>query len=218
VVWEVRFFWLLQVGVVLLAPPAIYAWRHRGDRERALKGAALVLASMYAAFSGLFAVGETFADPGGWVAVGATAAWLIPLVALSLMAWHRPRRAATALGALLLALGGLYLWSVVAPQAWTTFEDSSGPIRALIAVTLALPMAALGWRQPRVAGVMLIALPALPTVMLLISVARGLGAEGWPMVIVTAPAGIIGALYLMVGSLHPTPGRLAHSGPAGRGG
>jgi hypothetical protein len=39
----------------------------------------------------------------------------------------------------------------------------------------------------------------------LISVDRGLGAEGWPIAIVTAPAGIIGALYLMPGSRHPTP-------------
>jgi hypothetical protein len=214
----VRFFWFLQVGVVLLAPPAFYSWRYRGDRERALKGGAFVLASLYAAFFRLFAVGETFTDPGGWVAVGATSAWLIPLVALSLMASHRPRWAATALGALLLALGGVYLWSVAAPEAWTTFEDSNGPIRALIAFTLALPLAVLGWRQPRVAGAMLIALPPLPTVMLLISVARGLGAEGWPIAIVTAPAGIIGALYLMAGSPHPTPGQLTHSGPAGEGG
>jgi hypothetical protein len=200
-----RFFWLLQVAVVLLAPPAWYAWRHRDDRARALKGAALVLAGMYAGFFGLFAIGETFTDPGGWVAVGATTAWLGPLGVLSVLAWHRPRWAAPVLAGLLVALVGVYVWSAVTLDAWSTFENTTGPFRALIAFVLAVPMAVLGWRRPRVAGMMLIALPALPTLLLLINLARGLGPGSWPIAIVTAPAGIIGVLHLIAGSPHPRP-------------
>jgi hypothetical protein len=209
-----RFFWLLQVAVVLLAPPAWYAWRHREDRERALKGAALLLAGMYAGFFGLFAIGETFTDPGGWVAVGATTAWLVPLVVLSVLAWHRPGWSAPVLAGLLFALVGVYVWSVVTPDVWSTFEDTTCPIRALIGLVLTVPTAVLGWRRPLVAGVMLIVLPALPTLLLLINAARGLGEEGWPIAVVTAPAGIIGVLHLTAGSLRPRPRGSAPSEPA----
>jgi hypothetical protein len=212
-----RAVWLLQTLVILLAPPAWYAWRHRDDPQRALKGAALVLAGMFGGFFGLFAIGETFTDPGGWVAVGATAAWLVPLVALSLLAWHRPGWAVPVLVSLLLGLVGVYVWSLATPDALSTFEDTNGPIRALIGLVLTVPMAVLGWRRPRVAGLMLIALPALPTVLMSINAARGLGAEGWPIAIVTAPAGIIGVLYLLAGSLHPrSPGPVPSKPAPGR--
>lgn len=140
---------------------------------------------------------------GGWVAVGGTAAWLVPLVGLALLAWHRPDWAAAALGVLLLGLLVVYGWSVITPESWTTFEDTNGPIGALIAFALAAPMAVLGCKRARVAGVMLIALPVLPTLLVLISVARGLGAEGWPIAVVTAPAAIVGVLHLVASFLQP---------------
>ncbi len=95
-----RVAWMLQIAVVLFSPPAWYAWRHRDEPRRALSGAALVLTGMYAAFFAMFAIGETFTDPGGWAAVGSTAAWLVPLVVLG---WRRPRAA----GLMLLALACL---------------------------------------------------------------------------------------------------------------
>lgn len=202
----VRWFWLLQVVVILLAPPSAYAWAHRKEPERALKGAASLLALVYALFFGTFAVGEVFADPGGWTAVAGTAAWLAPLAGLSVLAWRRPDWAVAPLGVLLLALVGVYAWSVFAPQAWATFEDANGPVRALVAFALALPLAVLGRTRPRVAGVMLLALAVLPVLFVVVGVARGLGAHGWPIALVTAPAAVVGVLYLAADAA-PAAGR-----------
>lgn len=204
-----RFFWVLQMGVILLGPALLYAWLHRDDTQRAARGAALVLAGTYAVFFAMFAVGEAFADPGGWVAAGGTAAWLVPMVILAMAAWYRPGWAGGALRVLLLGLVAIYVWSGATPEAWTAFEAEHGPVRALVGFGLAGPMAVLGWKRPREAGVMLLVLPLLPTALALLNVARGLGAQGWPIALVTVPAAIIGLLYLLAevrGRVHHPPG------------
>jgi hypothetical protein len=67
-----------------------------------------------------------------------------------------PGWSAPVLAGLLLALVGVYVWSVVTPEVWSTFEDTTCPIRALIGLVLTVPTAVLGWRRPLVAGMMLI--------------------------------------------------------------
>lgn len=182
--------------LVFLAPSAIYAWCHRDDAERAMKGAAILSAGVWTAFFGLFAVGEAFSDPGGWPAFFGTAAWLVPLVVLSLLSWRRPRAAVAILGALLTAVASVYLWSAALPATWATFEDANGPVRAVIALVLGLPIAVVGMRRPRAAGLMLLALSALPLVLVFIGLVRGLGPEGWPLIIVAVPAAFTGVFYL----------------------
>ena len=125
-----RFLWLLQLLVILVVPSAVYAWRHRENPGRALQGAALVLAGTHALFFGVFAIGETFADPGGWAAVWGTAAWLVPLVALGLLAWFRPDPAAIVLGVVLAAAAAAFVLSALGSDSWTALEDTHGPIRA----------------------------------------------------------------------------------------
>ena len=146
-----RSFWLLQIAALLLAPPAWAAWRHRDDLQRALTGAALVLTGMYAGLFGMFAIGETFDDPGGWLAVGWTATWLLPVPVLSLLSWRRSRVAVSVLTGLLPVLVGEYARSVTAPHVWLTFQDTHGPILAMAGLVLAVPMAVDRSGDPRVA-------------------------------------------------------------------
>jgi hypothetical protein len=192
-----RFFWLLQIGVILLVPPSIWAWHHRADRARALKGAALLLVGMDAVFFGMFAIGEVLSDPGGWRAVAWTAAWLVPLGALSVLAVRQPDLAAAVLGLVLVGLLGMSLWVGFEPGTWAAFEDTHGPIRAVWGIAVSVPIALLGVQRPLRAGAMLVTVAALPLLVIVLSAARGLGPAGWPSAVVTAPVGIAGALLLM---------------------
>lgn len=157
-----RFAWMLQIVFVLVVPSAIYAFRHRGDPPRAVRGAGLILAVMYVGFFGLFVVGETFTDPGGWTALGLVASWLLPSVLLCLLAWRRPASARPVLVGLVVAMAGLYLWSAVAPDAWGAFEEDTGPVRGVVTMALSAPLAVLALRYVRDAGWLLLALGLMP--------------------------------------------------------
>lgn len=157
-----RFAWMLQIIFVLVVPSAIYAYRHRGDPPRAVRGAGLILAVMYVGFFGVFVVGETFTDPGGWTALGLVASWLLPSVLLCLLAWRRPTIARPLLVGLVVAMAGVYLWSAVAPDAWRSFEDDTGPVRGVVTMALSAPLAVLALQYVRDAGWLLLALGLMP--------------------------------------------------------
>jgi len=186
----------MKTLLILLLPPLIYILRHRRDWGRALRGAALILAGMYGFFFGAFIVGETVMDPGGWTAAGWIAAWVVPLVALALLSWYRPTWATRVFAVLMIGEVGVYVWSAIAPEAWRSFENSTGPVRGIISFAIAIPLSLLGWKRPAAAGAMLVALPMLPAIMTVIAAAGGAIAGVWPLAVVDAPAGVIGILYL----------------------
>jgi hypothetical protein len=199
VVMKMRFAWLVIIGSILILPPVIYIVRTRdpAKRGRSLKGAGLILSGMYMLFFGSFIVGETVTDPGGWAAAGWIAAWLAPLIGLALLAWYRPAWATMIFAVLMAGVVGIYVWSAIAPQAWGSFEDSVGPVRGIISFAIAVPVALLGWKRPLVAGAILVALPALPAILVAIAAAGGPSAAVGPIAVVTGPPGVTGILYLM---------------------
>jgi hypothetical protein len=67
---------------------------------RGLTIMAMVLAGLFGLLAVMFTAGETFADPGGWEAVGLTALWLVPLIVLLGLALARPSVAQPVLEAL----------------------------------------------------------------------------------------------------------------------
>ena len=170
---------------------------------------------LFAAFIGMFIVGDTFTDPGGWEAAGYVATWLVPLALLCALAWFRPQWA-TVLFAVL--VGGYFLvslWAMIDPDGWRSFEDSVGPVRTIVAFAISAPLALLGWKRPFAAGLMLVLLMVPP--MLFVAVDSGLA---WGSIIaVTSPASVTGSLYLLaahferasphelggVGAAHPSP-------------
>lgn len=197
-------FWILQVTLLLLLPSAIYAYRHRTDVRAAAKGAALGLGITFTVVFGLFVAGETLSEVGGWRAAGLIALWLVPLLVLSTAAWFRPQGSIALLAALVAVCGGLYLWSMLQNAAWSEFEDARGPIRTLVAMTLFAPIAVLGWKRSRPAGTMLLTLALIPVLTLLMSLAGGVP-EGWPLLLVSGPAALAGALFLVSTKNPQTP-------------
>lgn len=192
-----RFAWMLQIVFVLAAPSAIYAYRHRGDPPRAVGGAGLVLAVMYVGLFGLFVVGETFTDPGGWTALGLVASWLLPSVLLCLLAWRRPAIARPLLVGLVVAMAGLYLWSAVAPDAWRSFEDDTGPVRGVVTMALSAPLAVLARQYVRDAGWLLFTLGLMPfLVALTLRLVHDTGIS-LSLAILDAPLLLIAALLLI---------------------
>jgi len=123
---------------------------------RGLTIVALVSAAVFGLVAVMFTAGETFADPGGWQAVGLIASWLVPMIALLVLALARPSVAQPVLEALTAAWAVVALWSMVAPHAWRTFESAHGPVRAVACLALMLPVAALGWHRPLPASLMLL--------------------------------------------------------------
>ena len=80
--------------IVILAVVFLARQPDPQQRARILKRAGFGVMAFITAFFGLFVVGETFSDPGGWKALGLVAAWAVPLAALAAVAWWRPDWAA----------------------------------------------------------------------------------------------------------------------------
>lgn len=78
------------VVIVILAVVLLVRQPDPLKRARALKRAGFGVTAFFTAFFGLFVVGETFTDPGGWKALGLVAARAVPLAVLVALAWYRP--------------------------------------------------------------------------------------------------------------------------------
>lgn len=177
---------LVLVFVLLMRQPDAV------KRARILKRAGFGLMAFVTAFFGLFVIGETFADPGGWKALGWVAAWALPLAALAAVAWYRPDWATLLFAVLIAAVIAVSIWFAVNPEGWRAFEDRHGPIRAIISFVLAAAVALLGLKRTAVAGAMLLILGVVP--MAVSSLGSHLGFAS--LAIVSSVPFIAGVLYL----------------------
>ena len=196
----------LLVGLIVVALAAVYIARHPdpATRARFLRLLGFWLVAAIAGFFGLFLVGETFSDPGGWAAVGLTAAWAVPLAACCLVVWWRPAWGAWLVSVLSAAVLAGDLWIAVDPSAFRDVEERTGPVQAVVTLALAAAVALLGRWRTRTAGVLLLLLGAGAAL-----TARGAVGGGAAMVIVVGPLIVAGALYLVsaaVGARAPTGG------------
>jgi hypothetical protein len=155
-----------------------------------------------------FVLGTIAEDPGGWAAVALSAVVLVPILSLSVVAVRTPELATRTL---VVGVGLLAGYAVV--EAFVPLPIA-GPVVAVGTVVLAVPMAVLGLRHAREAG-MLLVLDGLVPVLGLALVAlqhadegsRGLhlggssGAAGVPVL-------LVGALFLLawVAELQPAAG------------
>ena len=114
------------VGLVVLV-------RHHGDERlaRFLRRVGFALTVLFGGFFGLFLIGDTLSDPGGWKGVGLVALRVIPLGALVLLAWCRPDSARFVFAPLVAAMASINIWFALAPQAWRAFENRNGPVRSV---------------------------------------------------------------------------------------
>ena len=172
----------------------VYFHQHEDPTERAvfLRKCGLVLMGLLTFFVGAFIIGETVSDPGGVLAIGLIAVWLVPLIGLLALAWWRPDTATTVLGIITGLVVAVSLWSALTADTWSSFEDDHGPIRSIGVFAVCVPLALLGWKRPKAAGIMLLVVTITP---LLASLAAWGGATAL-LGIFGSPAIITAALYL----------------------
>lgn len=148
--------------------------------------------AVLAVLVGVFVIGETFDDPGGWRAVGLIAAWLLPLAVLVGLAWRRPDWAGWVLGSLTVAVVIGAIWSAMDPQAARGLENDVGPVRALAVFVVAAALGVLGLTRTRLAAVLLLVVGLIPT--LIGGLGRGGGMSS--LTVTSLPAVLTGLLYL----------------------
>jgi hypothetical protein len=181
-------------AAIILVAAIVYLGRgDRAKRAALLKRAGFAVMAVSAIFIGLFIVGDTFSDPGGWKALGLVSLWAVPLAALAVTARVRPGWAVPIFATLITALIALSVWFVASPHGWREFEDSNGPIRAIITFVVAAGLAVLGLKRTAAAGLMLLVLGIVP---LAVTSAGSLAGAGSLTVVSSAPV-IAGILYLL---------------------
>jgi hypothetical protein len=162
---------------------------------------------LVAVLGGAFVIGETFDDPGGWAAAAIVASWLVPLVALALLALLRPApaRPVFIVGTLLVVTFTL------ADSALTLVpRDDWGPVASIVVFALGIALAFLGLSRASVAGTLLVVLAVAQLAAGLLDRA-GSGeppfALGGSSRVVVLPLLIGGLLFLLAGrgAAVPTP-------------
>lgn len=184
---------LLVATAVLAALPL----RHRDPGRRALgwRRAGLGWTLAFAVLAGLFVIGETGTDPGGWEAVAIDVSWLVPTVALGALAWWRPGITAP----VLVTLTAVALLT----DAATTLSRDHGrgdgaPVAVVSLFATAVAVGVLGRHRPAPAAWLLLAIAAVPMVVLAIgtdvpphALLGGSTAAG------TVPFAVAGVLYAL---------------------
>ncbi len=181
-------------------------------RAAVLRRAGFGLMALSGFFFGALIIGGTFYYLGGWKAAGLVAAWAVPMAGLAALSWFRPGWAVYALAALTAAVTGVSIWFALNPQAWRSFEDRNGPVRAVITFVLVTAVALLGLKRTGAAGVLLLAAGIIPVAVS--SLGSFLGFASLSMV--SAAPVITGVLYLVSAHLagRPAPGAGMGTGPA----
>ncbi|HEY7721458.1 MAG TPA: hypothetical protein VIB11_06440 [Pedococcus sp.] len=176
-----------------------------------LRRGAFTLMTVFAAFAIPFAVGEIIDNPGGSAAVALVALIVVPLALLVTEALHRPARSLRTLRGAVALLGGYAVAeAILTPQ--------TGPVVAVAAVVLGVPLSVVGLHHAREAGVLLVIDGLVPFVSVVAAGLRHLGdngglhlsgssaAAGMPLV-------IVGMLYLcawVAGLNEPAPAPPSH--------
>jgi hypothetical protein len=157
---------------------------------------------------GLFAAGYAFEDPGGWQAFGIVAAVVVPMLALTFVAYRWPQ-VATVLLALGLVLVATLAVLDTQGEGGRELVRQMGPVSALNLLMLGVPMATLGLRRPLAGGLLVVGtglaayLPYLPMV---VREGIALGASlTWSSTVLVVPFLVIGGMLLVAALLEGRP-------------
>jgi len=169
------------------------------------KWVAFGLMAAFGGFAVLMLAGETIQDPGGWRAVGLTAAWLVPLVLLCGLGYARPQVALPLLAVGALAPVGLGVLTMLDYDRWRDFEDSNGPVSLVLSLVVAVAVAFAGLRRPGAAGWLILAVTLVPLAL----TTAGAGEE-WHRALASGaallPIVVAGVLFVVAGRAHDTTG------------
>lgn len=205
-------FGLPLAAVIIVMLFFVLRDRDRATRSSVLKRTGFILMAASTLFFGLFVVGETLVDPGGWKALGLIAAWAVPLAALAAISWFRPGSAVWVFAVLIAAVIGVSIWFAVDPEGWRAFEDRNGPIRDIVMFIVVAAVALLGLKRTATAGVMLLILGIVPIAIMSFGSLAGSGSL-W---VVTSTPVISGILYLLSAKMSGSSARGAKLEPESR--
>jgi hypothetical protein len=119
---------------------------------KTLKWAGVALGLVVGLAGCLFVAGYAFTDWSLWVAVGATALWVVPTAVLSAYALRRPESAARVL---LSAAVGITLFAGVDAFSDIIPSDDWGPVTTVMDMALVIAVSFLAVRRPDRAGKLL---------------------------------------------------------------
>lgn len=167
---------------------------------RVLRIVAVGLVTLFGTVTGLFIAGETFADPGGWEAVVLTAAWAVPLIALSVLALVWPSPSSRVLPLVLALVAG---WVVVDSLAQLIDRDAWGPAGVVSMFSVVVPCGLLGLHRAGEAGWLLLAGAAAQFAATVASMDRAGGQSLWSAFggstgVLVLPLLVLAAVFLAV--------------------
>jgi len=205
---------IIIVGVILFFARV----KDPSRRARFLKRTGMTVMGLFGGFLGLFIVGETLTDPGGWKGMGLITIWLVPLAALAAIAWLKPTWGVPILAVLTAAAVALTAWRAF-DERIRDLEDRIGPFTTVVIFAVAVATTALGHERTRTAGIMLLAIGAAPFLFWgLVDAGDGLSL-GTVYMVVGSPMVVAGTLYVLSdvvarrarppGTEEPGPYRLA---------
>jgi len=154
----------------------------------------------------VWVVGELLTDPGGPAGISISLSVVVAVVVLSLVAVRLPRLAPTLMGvavALLLVFAVVEAMVSVVPRGSESVARGPGPVVAIAALVIAVPLAFLGLRSARLGGWLLVAAGMAPVVEIVarvVRVVRGGGGGlhlGGSSGVVALPLILVGLLFLL---------------------
>ena len=180
-----------------------------------LRRVAFGVMAVFGLFGTLFVAGETFTDPGGWVAAGVTTLWLVPMLGLAALAVLRPELSARVMVPVTLVVA----MATVADAAFALVpRDSWGPVAAIVVFATAVVLGFLGLRDAGLAGRLLVGLALAQLVASVLTPmlhGRGEGGPG-PGATLGGSSGAVVLPLLLVGALFLASDMLERTSQDGR--
>ena len=176
---------------------------------KVLRYTAFTLMTLFGLFGGLFAAGYAFEDLETWSAIGLTAAFAVPTIALSVVALRVPDRAAP----WFVGLSGLVAVLTLLEAGFDVVDtDSVGPVVAIGVFALAVALGFLGLHRSALSGVLLVMLGLAQLGAVVLGFSGELAEGGGPGLgdMLTTSSGVIVVPMVVVGVLFLVAGILTH--------
>ncbi|HET6967057.1 MAG TPA: hypothetical protein VFI44_02215 [Ornithinibacter sp.] len=179
---------------------------------KVLRYAAFTVMALFGLLGGLFAAGYAFDDLDTWWAIGLTAAFTVPTVALGVVAFRYPARSAP----WFVGLTGVVAVLTLLDAGFTLVDaDSVGPVVGIGVFALAVSLAFLGLHRSALAGLLLVMLGLAQLGAVVLGFADELADGGGPGLadMLTTSSGVIVVPMVVVGVLFLVAGALTHESP-----
>ena len=156
------------------------------------------LVAGFLGFAAWVVAGYGLTDPGGWSGVGLTALWMLPMLALVVLAVYRPGTAIPVLAAAAVLPVAFGVWTLVDYDTAMAWEDRTGPVSLMLVLVVGLPLAVAGLSRPTAAGALLLTITVVPWVVSIVGAGDDWG-RALSIGLVTLPVVAGGVLLLLAG-------------------